>query len=324
MELRHLQALVAVSEHRSFSAAADALGTVQSNVSAHVARLERELGATLVERSGGRLTAEGQLVVDRAYRIFAEVDALVADIGALRQVLAGTVRAGMIGTVARWLAPLLLQDLSTRHPMLHLVVSEGSTVALEPALTSGRLDLAVLSAPVPGRELSFEPLLEEDVLLVVPVGPTSPLGDRSEVAIDDLTDLQLLLPAAGTPFRAELDTALAGHDVTLRPLAELDGIRLMASLAFEGYGPAVLPASAVPPRVRPTVRALPIVDMPPRIVGLAERSRGLPSAPARAVVDAVRRVTRTSTTLPPGLRPIEPEAVARAEGSLRVLGVPNG
>lgn len=318
-----MQALVAVAEHRSFSAAADALGTVQSNISAHVARLERELGATLVERSGGRLTAEGQLVVDRAYRVFAEVDALVSDIGALRQELAGTVRAGMIGTIARWFVPALLRDLSVRHPMLHLVVSEGSTVALEPALASGRLDLALLSAPVPGRELTFEPLVEEDLVLVVPAS-ADPFAGRYEVSIDDLGALDLLLPATGTPFRAEIDAALSGREVVLRPRAELDGVRLMASLAFEGYGPAILPSSAVPGHLRAEFRSLPIVDMPPRVVGLAERSRGMPSAPARAVVDVVRRLTRSATGLPPGLRPIVPEAVARAEGSLRVLGVPNG
>ena len=51
MELRHLQALVAVAEHGSFSSASDHLGTVQSNISAHVARLERELGSTLVDRA---------------------------------------------------------------------------------------------------------------------------------------------------------------------------------------------------------------------------------------------------------------------------------
>lgn len=323
MELRHLHALVAVAEHRSFSAAADTLGTVQSNVSAHVARLERELGATLVERSGGRPTVEGQLVVDRAYRVFAEVEALVSDIGALRQELAGTVRAGMIGTIARWFVPALLRDLSARHPMLRLVVSEGSTVALEPALVSGRLDLALLSAPVPGREVSFEPLLEEDVVLVVPAA-SDPFAGRGEVSIDDLGALDLLLPATGTPFRAEIDAALSGREVTLRPRAEIDGVRLMASLAFEGFGPAILPSSAVPGHLRGDFRSLPITDMPPRTVGLAERSRGMPSAPARAVVDVVRRLTRSATGLPPGVRPIEPEAVARAEGSLRILGVPNG
>ena len=105
MEVRHLKALVAVSEHGSFSGAADALGTVQSNVSAHVARLERELGTPLVDRSAGRLTAEGEVVAARAYRILGEIDAVTADLGALRKEVGGTVRIGMIGTTARWITP---------------------------------------------------------------------------------------------------------------------------------------------------------------------------------------------------------------------------
>ena len=323
MELRHLQALVAVAEHRSFSAAADALGTVQSNVSAHVARLERELGATLIERPGGRLTTEGDIVVSRAYRVLGEVEALTADIGALRQELAGTVRCGMIGTIARWVVPILLTDLSERHPKLRLVVSEGATTVLEPALSSGRLDLALLSAPVPGRELSFEPLFEEDVVLVVPAEEDGYLG-RDAVTFGELAMMDLLLPAVGTPFRSEIDAAVRRADVTLRPRAELDGVRLIASLAFEGYGPAILPATAVPAHLRPLFHSYRIEGMPTRTVGLAERSRGLPAAPSRAVIDAVRRLARIADPLPAGLRPIEPEAVTKAEGSLRILGVPNG
>ena len=68
MDLRQLNALLAVAEHGSFSAAARALHTVQSNVSTHVARLERELGATLIDRSSGTLTEEGNAVVARARR----------------------------------------------------------------------------------------------------------------------------------------------------------------------------------------------------------------------------------------------------------------
>jgi DNA-binding transcriptional LysR family regulator len=68
MDLRQLAALTAVADHRSFSAAARALHTVQSNISTHVARLERELGTALVERSTGELTEAGELVVARAVR----------------------------------------------------------------------------------------------------------------------------------------------------------------------------------------------------------------------------------------------------------------
>ena len=138
MELRHLQVLVAVAEQGSFSAAADHLGTVQSNVSAHMARLERELSATLVDRGAGRLTEEGELALARAYRVLSELEALATDVGALRAEVTGTVRVGMIGTTARWLVPALLADLSSSHPRLSLIVTEGPSSGLEPQLASGR------------------------------------------------------------------------------------------------------------------------------------------------------------------------------------------
>ncbi|HVA04670.1 MAG TPA: LysR family transcriptional regulator [Acidimicrobiales bacterium] len=323
MELRHLQALVAVAEHGSFSSAADHLGTVQSNISAHVARLERELGTTLVDRSAGRLTADGEVVVARAHRVMGELDALVADVGALREAVAGNVRVGILGTTARWLVPMLLAELSESHPRLHLVLADGTTLGLEPQLAAGRFDLAVLTFPVPGRDLVSEPLFEEDIVLVVPVDD-DPLSGAEQIDITDLGRFELLLPAPGTPFRGEIDAAVKPAGVRLRPRVELDGVRLLASLTFEGYGPAVLPATAVPPHLRSRFRLVRVVGLAPRRVGIAQRSRGLPSAPARAVLDTLRGLMASPDRLPPGVHPVIGDQRARAEGSLRVLGVPNG
>jgi LysR family hydrogen peroxide-inducible transcriptional activator len=323
MELRHLQALVAVAEHGSFSSAADHLGTVQSNISAHVARLERELGSTLVDRSAGRLTADGEIVVARAYRVMGELDALVADVGALREAVAGNVRVGILGTTARWLVPMLLAELSESHPRLHLVVADGTTLGLEPQLAAGRLDLAVLTFPVPGRDLVSEPLFEEEIVLVVPVDD-DPLSGAEQIDIADLERFELLLPAPGTPFRGEIDAAVKPAGVRLRPRVELDGVRLLASLTFEGYGPAVLPATAVPPHLRARFRLVHVEGLLPRRVGIAQRSRGLPSAPARAVLDTLRGLMVTPDRLPPGVRPVLGDQRTRAEGSLRVVGMPNG
>ncbi len=323
MELRHLQALLAVAENGSFSSAALSLGTVQSNISAHVARLEREVGAPLIERSAGTLTSEGEVVASRAYRVLAELEAMTADLAALRQEIAGTVRAGMIGTTARWLVPMLLADLSARHPKLRLVVAEGGTSTLEPQVGAGRLDLAVLSAPITEKDLTFEALFDEEIVLVVPQNDER-LGHRTSIDPQELEDVEMLVPAPGTPFRSELDSALVPAGVKLRVRAELDGVRLIASLTFEGYGPALLPAGAVPAHLRSRVRLIPVQGLPRRRVGLALRRRGLPSAAARAVLGSLRRIAVTSEQLPPGLEPIVPEALARAEGSLRAVGVPNG
>jgi len=323
MELRHLQALVAVAEHGSFSSAADYLGTVQSNISAHVARLEKELGTTLVDRAAGRLTADGEIVVARAYRVQGELDALVADVGALREAVAGNVRVGILGTTARWLVPMLLADLALSHPRLHLVVADGTTLGLEPQLAAGRFDLAVITFPVPGRDLVSEPLFEEDIVLVVPV-EDDPLAGVERIDITDLERFELLLPAPGTPFRGEIDAAVKPAGVRLRPRVELDGVRLLASLTFEGYGPAVLPATAVPPHLRPRFRLVAVDGLLPRRVGIAQRSRGLPSAPARAVLDTLRDFMATPDRLPPGVHPVVGDQRGRAEGSLRSVGMPNG
>src|SRR5580658_10237995 len=153
MELKHLQALLGIADTGSFSAAALTIGTVQSNVSAHVARLERELDVQLVDRASGRLTDEGDVVVERARRIMSELDALVADVTALRQEVVGTVRLGMIGTTGRWLIPQLFDLLRVRHPHVHLNVAEGSSTQLELLLASGQLDLAVVTFPLSGDEI---------------------------------------------------------------------------------------------------------------------------------------------------------------------------
>src|SRR5260221_13660902 len=97
MDLRQLAALVAVAETGTFSAAADVLHTVQSNVSTHIARLERELGVTLVDRAAGHLTEEGVVVLARARRVQAELEALAADVASLRDEVVGRGRRGVIG-----------------------------------------------------------------------------------------------------------------------------------------------------------------------------------------------------------------------------------
>jgi DNA-binding transcriptional LysR family regulator len=301
VELKHLQALLGIADTGSFSAAAASIGTVQSNVSAHVARLEGELDVQLVDRASGRVTEEGEVVVERARRIMNELDALVADVTALRAEVVGTVRLGMIGTTGRWLVPQLFDLLRDRHPHIHLNVAEGSSMQLEQQLASGQLDLAVVTFPLSGDEIMAAQLFDEDLVLVLP--PEHPLGGESSVHLDQLSELKLLLPAPGTALRAEIDSATVPARLTLRPVMELDGVRLIAALAFDGYGPAILPATAVPGHLRGRFPVLPVDGLPRRHVGVAQRRRGLPSAPVRAVVDVLGVVVNDALAMPEGIHP---------------------
>ena len=301
MELKHLQALLGIADTGSFSAAATTIGTVQSNVSAHIARLERELDVQLVDRASGRLTEEGEVVVGRARRIMNELSDMVADVTALRQEVVGTVRLGMIGTTGRWLVPQLFDLLRDRHPHIHLNVAEGSSAQLELQLGSGQLDLAVVTFPLSGDEVMVVELFDEDLVLVVP--RDHPLAEEASIPLARLADMDLLLPPPGTALRAEIDSAVVPARVALRPIMELDGVRTIASLAFDGYGPAILPATAVPGHLRERFVALPVEGLPRRRVGIAQRRRGLPSAPVRAVVDILELVVADPLSMPEGIHP---------------------
>jgi DNA-binding transcriptional LysR family regulator len=235
VEIRQLEALVSISDHGTFSSAAAVLGTVQSNISNRIARLEDELGTELVNRSTGLLTESGDIVVDRARRILGELSAIASDVSELDAHIRGEVVLGMIGTAGRWIVPLLIDALRTNYPQIALRIIEGSNSVLEPQLVHGRLDLAVLAWPIEAPELTDVDLFYED--LVVIVDRRHPLAQLTEpVTFAQLSQYEMLLPLRGTPIRREIDDASRAVGIDLVPIIELDGLRTIASLTFDGHG----------------------------------------------------------------------------------------
>ena len=244
MEVRHLSSLIAIADHGSFSAAARALGTVQSNVSAHIARLEKELGASLVDRASGKLTEEGTVVVERGRRIIHELQDIEADIHSDDAAIEGETRVGCIGTTGRWLMPRLLGGLAKQHPGIHATIHEGSTSTLVPRLVDGQLDAAIVHFPVDAPELQLEPLFSEELILLVHTDHE--WSKLSTISLTQLATKPILLAPRSTALRRIIDRAAGNQRVALTPQAEIDGVRLLASLAFDGFGPAIVPATAVP------------------------------------------------------------------------------
>ncbi|MGH9242870.1 MAG: LysR family transcriptional regulator [Acidimicrobiales bacterium] len=300
MDIRQLAALLAVADHKTFSAAATALHTVQSNISTHVARLEKELGVALIDRSRGALTEEGMAVVERARRIQGELDALVADVVALHDEVSGSVRAGIIGTTARWLVPHLIEAMGAAYPQVRPVLVDAPTTALVPQVVAGQLDLAVVALPVDDADLTEELLFEEDLMLIAPLH--HPLAAHERVTLAELAGYKLLLEPPGTTFRDDIDSQAAGAGATLQAKAEVDGMRLLASLAFEGYGPAILPSSAHGRASRGGWKRVEVDGVTGRSVGIVDRKRGLPSAPTRAFREVLIRVVSEQAPFQPGIK----------------------
>lgn len=296
---RHLEILVAVDEHGSISAAARALDTVQSNVSAHLARLETEVGATLFDRSSGRLTDQGTLVLARARRILGEFADLAADIPDNDAPLSGDVRLACIGTTARWLMPRLLPRVAAAHPAVHVTIFEAGTSSLLPRLVDGDFDAAIVHLPVEEPELEVAPLFAEDLMLLV--HEKHEWSSRESITIAELSQHPVLLPPRGSAMRRILERAAATQRCTLTPQAEIDGVRLLTSLAFDGFGPAVVPATAIPNWLKGEFRRVAIPDLPRRAVGWAQRRRPAPSRQVRAVKNMAVDIIARSGPRQPGV-----------------------
>lgn len=299
MEIRQLEALVGIAEHGTFSGAAEALGTVQSNISNRIARLETELGCELVDRSSGAITESGTVVVTRSRRILSELSAIAADVSELNAEVRGQVSVGMIGTAGRWIVPLLLDAQRRLYPHIAIRITEGTNSVIEPQLVGGQLDLAVLAWPVQAAELADTDLYREDLVLIIE--RSHPFAAREQVTMSDIASLDILLPYPGTPLRREIDDAVQAEGVTLKPLLEIDGLRTIASLTFDGHGPSILPSTMLSSHLRATFVAVPLVGIAQRRVVLARRRFGFPAAPVRAITALLSQVVAEARQVPSGV-----------------------
>lgn len=288
MLLRHLETLLAIAEEGSFTGAADALNTVQSNVSEQVRQLEAELGVPLLVRSrkGAHPTEFGAVVLERARRVDRELEAMLADLSMLRGLESGHARLGVVGTASRWLVPDLVADLHDRAPGVRLRVNEGASERLFSEVLEGELAQAVVTEPVTDRRLDVEPLLEEALVAVVGVDaelPPEPVPLRALVAFP------LVLPPVGNPLRIELEAMADAQGITLRVPIEVEGIRLIGDLVAAGNYASILPETAIPPVVE-NVRIVTIDKMPPRRLALI-RARDIQLSLAdQAVRESIDRI----------------------------------
>jgi DNA-binding transcriptional LysR family regulator len=294
MDLRQLEALLAVAEEGSFTAAADRLHTVQSNVSGHIRQLETELGVQLLVRSrrGTVPTEFGVRVLDRARAIRSELEALGKDLSMLQGLETGHATLGVVGTVSRSLVPALVVEMRRVAPALSLRLTEGASERLAVEVADRELASAVVTEPVSDPRLVVEHLRDEDLVGLVPVALMN--GAKEPVPLSAFAEHSVILPPQGNPLRDEVDDAARAEHVSLRVPIEVEGIRLIADLVASGAGVSILPETAVPDD-HPQVRTVRIARMPPRRLAIIT-ARGVQLSLAdQAVHDVVRRLVRSAS-----------------------------
>ncbi|MCX4461964.1 LysR family transcriptional regulator [Streptomyces sp. NBC_01340] len=299
MELRHLEYFVAVAEELSFTGAARRLHVVQSGVSATIRALEKELDATLFERSSQRvsLTDAGAALLPEAH---AALDAVRAARDAVRGnqgTLRGAIDIGAMTAVAVMDLPALLRRFRTNHPgvAIRLRVSPTGSAGLAQALAAGELDAAFLSLAgrTPGG-LTVRQLTSYPMVLLVPTGHR--LASRRRVALHELADEEFVDFPPGSGSRDLVDQAFTTAGVRRRVSVEAD-IASAAAYVRCGLGITLLPEFAVPDT--PDLSVLAVGDETPRwTLSIATSSTRRPSAPLRALLELADAYASTAPEEP--------------------------
>jgi LysR family hydrogen peroxide-inducible transcriptional activator len=239
-QLRYFDALARLGH---FGRAAAACTISQPALSMQIKELEEGLGGVLIERGARRvgLTQFGEEVAQRARDILRSVDELGDFARASRDLLVGRLRIGMIPTIAPYLLPTIIGNLTRMHPELDIHVREAVTPKLIQELAEGRLDTAIVALPVSEPSLTEVALFAENFLLVRPGeddGTPVPTGKM-------LREMRLLLLEEGHCFR---DQALSFCNMQSSPPRELldaSSLSTLVQMVAAGIGVTLIPEMAV-------------------------------------------------------------------------------
>jgi DNA-binding transcriptional LysR family regulator len=194
LELRHLHALVAVTDEGTFSRAASRLGYTQSAVSQQIAALERMVGAPLFDRPGGprpvELTEAGRTLVDHARAVLNRVAVAQAELAAISAGDQGTVRLGTVQSVGTRVLPDLLARFRQRRPGVEVVLRESPDVReLLDAVAEGELDVTFTEL-VDDPRFAYRPMLDDPFVLVVP--KESREASLPAITVDQMSGLPMI------------------------------------------------------------------------------------------------------------------------------------
>lgn len=270
-----LRAFAAVAETHHFSSAATMLGVSQSTLSQALSSLESGIGVQLVERSTRRvfLTAEGRELLAHAQAVIDAAGAFSAAAMGAGDPLQGTIRLGLIPTVAPYVLPAMLAGFAQRLPELRLRVVEDQTERLMAALRDGSVDAALIALPAEVNGLTEIPIYDEDFVLVVPPGHR--FAGKKRVPPTALAQLPLLLLDEGHCLRDQAlevcrSAGVRAEVANTRAASLTTAVQCVAG----GLGVTLIPQTAVPVEVQRSRLALAhfASPSPGRRIGLVFRS----------------------------------------------------
>ena len=272
--LKQLRYFDALARELHFGRAADACAVTQPALSMQIHELEQNLGLVLVERtrSGVQLTAKGAEIAARCARVLGDVRDLVAFAQHANRLLAGTLRLGVIPSVAPYLLPPLLPLLRGAYPDLELHVRETQTQILTDELLEGKLDVLLLALPLKHPDLTNLPLFEDKFLLAAP--KDRKISGRVRATKELSEHERLLLLEEGHCLRDQALTYCSLQQVDAVNTFGASSLATIVEMVSAGFGITLLPelSIGVEERGRDITLVRFIEPEPARTIGLVWRT----------------------------------------------------
>jgi len=289
MELRHLRYFVALAEYLSFTRAAERVHVTQSTLSHQIRQLEEEVGQPLFDRIGKKVvtTEAGELFLAFASRALKEVDQGIAMLKPGSDGLTGQVRIGATHTFNIGLIPECVALFLARHPTVRIRVEELAADQISAKLHAGELDIGIAYRPSGPTDLWFEPLYNEEMVLVV--SDTHPLAGRKRIRMVELHQQRLVLLPDYFATRTLLDECFKASGAEPIVVAEMSTIAPMLGLVLRTPIAAIAAINAVPAAMK-GLCMIPLESPTPiRTPGILWRLEGRQAAPVQSFAVIVRK-----------------------------------
>lgn len=204
MNVQQLKYVIAVGKELSFGKAAEQCYVTQPTLSTMIARFEDEIGVIVFDRKTKpiTITKEGETVINQLKVVIRELDNLDEIVSDLKGEASGSLRIGVIPTVAPFLLPLFLNDFIKKFPKIHFEISEITTEKIIMELENRTLDIGILSTPLEKDNLTEMPLYHEPFLLYDRANP----GGGFVKNIDKIDGERLWLLDEGHCLRTQVET----------------------------------------------------------------------------------------------------------------------
>jgi len=240
MTMQQLEYIVAVDRHRHFVKAAESCFVTQSTLSAMIHKLESELNAVIFDRNAHPVvpTPMGEKIIAQAKVILFNKTQLEEIVRLGREGLNGTVRMGIIPTVAPYVLPKFLKETVKVHPEMNMEVTETRTSVIIQMLKKAELDMAILATPLEEEGILEIPLYYEK--FVAYISPTEPIFKKKEIRSSEMPTEHMWVLQEGHCLRNQVFN-FCDRGATTRPMYEAGSIDTLVKIVDENGGYTVIP-----------------------------------------------------------------------------------